>query len=250
MYNATKVLTRRLGNKLEQTKPFVVSISTLKGRLSEPGRAWCQQIIKASAKYKGRPLLFPVYSCCLTFTLRTSPSLANMQLKSLACLLLGQSALVAAQSATSTSTQATATCEPHEDHWHCPSGVPQPTLNPDGSPNPKADHGDDDHDHGHDHSHDQDHDHDHDHDAASPTATTASNGCTPHGDHWHCPSGVPKPTTPPPGYTPTGSAASSAASSSASVSPTSPATGAAGRAGSLAFAVVVGSSLLLGALLL
>ncbi|OAQ96607.1 hypothetical protein LLEC1_06435 [Akanthomyces lecanii] len=140
-----------------------------------------------------------------------------MQFKSLAYILLGQSALVAAQSATTTSS-ATATCEPHEDHWHCPAGVPQPSLNPDGSPNPKATQGSsDDNDHDHDHDHDHSHDHDTDSHSATASATASSNststaaattgpgGCTPHNDHWHCPSGVPKPTTPPPGYTPTSS---------------------------------------------
>ncbi|KAJ3482827.1 hypothetical protein NLG97_g7464 [Lecanicillium saksenae] len=172
-----------------------------------------------------------------------------MHFKSLAYMLLGQSALVAAQSATATSTQATATCEPHEDHWHCPSGVPQPTLNPDGSPNPKADHGDNDHDHDHDH----DHDDDHDHDTASATATTAANGCTPHGDHWHCPSGVPKPTTPPPGYTAatsTGSAKTTSSATTSTSATSTPATGSSNKAGPLGLAVVVGGSLLLGSLFL
>lgn len=178
-----------------------------------------------------------------------------MHFKSLAYVLLGQSALVAAQSPTTTS-KATATCEPHEDHWHCPAGVPQPSLNPDGSVNPKAGGGDNDHDH--DHSHDNDHDHD-----TSATATAAATGtstgaasteCTPHGDHWHCPSGVPKPTTPPPGYTATskstGSASAGSSSAGSSTPTSSPTTGSGARVGSLGLAVVVGGSLLVGAFML
>ncbi|EGX93647.1 hypothetical protein CCM_05022 [Cordyceps militaris CM01] len=189
-----------------------------------------------------------------------------MQFKSLAYVLLGQSALVAAQSATTTAPSAVATCEPHEDHWHCPSGVVQPSLNPDGSVNTKAtpsasqgasaSQSSSSHD---------DHDHDHDHDttatgtasgsasaSATTTVATGPNGCTPHGDHWHCPSGVAKPTTPPPGYTPPASssgATTSRASASATPSAT-PVAGAAGRVGPLGLSVVVGGGLLLGALFL
>lgn len=164
-------------------------------------------------------------------------------------LFLGQSALAAGvpRDSEPTSTAAT-TCSPHGDHWHCPSGVPQPALNPDGSTNTKATqvpkataapHDDDDDDHDHDHDHDSDkecephgdhwhcpsgvaqpslnpdgsvntkatkvaqstaaaettgadHDHDHDHDHGD------DDKCTPHGDHWHCPSGVAEPDHPPP----------------------------------------------------
>lgn len=117
-----------------------------------------------------------------------------MQIKNITSLaLLAQAGAVFGASS---SAAPTATCEPHDDHWHCPAGVPQPSVLPDGSPNPKAtatqapDHGHDDHD---------DHDHDHDHDGHDAVTTaTYENGCTPHKDHWHCPSGVPKPTTPPP----------------------------------------------------
>jgi hypothetical protein len=76
---------------------------------------------------------------------------------------------------------ATATCEPHGDHWHCPSGVSEPTTAPALifstaviSPTVSL----------------EDHDHDHSH---AVTATT----CEPHNDHWHCPSGLAAPTTKP-----------------------------------------------------
>lgn len=77
---------------------------------------------------------------------------------------------------------------------HCPSGVAEPTYAPSVAPAitsaasgsitsaPAAsasgshDHDDDDDDHSH--------------------AVTAST-CEPHGDHWHCPSGVSEPTTAP-----------------------------------------------------
>ncbi|KAF2015374.1 hypothetical protein BU24DRAFT_450103 [Aaosphaeria arxii CBS 175.79] len=101
------------------------------------------------------------------------------------------------------------TCEPHDDHWHCPSGVPEPTFLPQeaatsvesvvssalssiissaasaasasaqattSAPEASETH--------------SDHDHEHEHEA---TATT----CQPHGDHWHCPSGVSEPTEAP-----------------------------------------------------
>jgi hypothetical protein len=61
----------------------------------------------------------------------------------------------------------TTTCEPHDDHWHCPSGVPEPTAPPAATATKGDDH--------------------------EATATI----CEPHDDHWHCPSGVPEPTTPP-----------------------------------------------------
>lgn len=174
-----------------------------------------------------------------------------MHFKSLAsALLLGQSALVGAQqpSGTTSSPAASATCEPHGDHWHCPKGVPQPELNPDGKPNPKFDkekkecepHGDHwhcpegvpqpeknpdgspnpkaDHDDDHDHDHD-DHDDDHDHDHGD------GKQCTPHGDHWHCPEGVEEPDHPPPatstGVTPTASASQTGSPTGASAAPTS-----------------------------
>lgn len=33
--------------------------------------------------------------------------------------------------------------------------------------------------------------------AAAAAATSDAEGCTPHNDHWHCPPGVPEPTSPP-----------------------------------------------------
>ncbi|KAJ8113937.1 hypothetical protein OPT61_g4056 [Boeremia exigua] len=91
------------------------------------------------------------------------------------------------------SATASGVCEPHGDHWHCPSGVAEPTFAPSAvaattvvsgsitsAPAASASHSHDDHD-------DED---DHDH------AVTAST-CEPHGDHWHCPSGVAEPTTAP-----------------------------------------------------
>ncbi|KAF9731971.1 hypothetical protein PMIN06_000243 [Paraphaeosphaeria minitans] len=83
-------------------------------------------------------------------------------------------AVSTANSASPVTTEASA-CEPHGDHWHCPSGVAEPTTPP-----PATATGE---------NHDRDED-DHDHEA------TASN-CEPHGGHWHCPSGVAEPTTPP-----------------------------------------------------
>lgn len=40
------------------------------------------------------------------------------------------SAASAAASATSAAAAATASCTPHDDHWHCPPGVPEPTSPP------------------------------------------------------------------------------------------------------------------------
>lgn len=67
-------------------------------------------------------------------------------------------------------------CEPHGDHWHC-DGPASATAVPTATS--------DDHDHDHDHDHDDDHD---DHGTATPTvpSPTASVGCKPHNDHWHC----------------------------------------------------------------
>jgi len=116
----------------------------------------------------------------------------------------------ATQSTTTTTgtTTATATgeCEPHGDHWNCPSGVPEPTdppAHPGNPPNPPPagecePHGD----------------HWRCPDGVSepsgpPPATLATPGgsphpppsggeCEPHGGHWHCPAGVPESNTPPP----------------------------------------------------
>ena len=66
------------------------------------------------------------------------------------------------------------------------------------------------------HSHDDD-DHDHDDDHVATAST-----CEPHGDHWHCPSGVAEPTGPPAaavsGTTTTSGATSGAASAASSAS--------------------------------
>jgi hypothetical protein len=40
------------------------------------------------------------------------------------------SAASVAASSTSAAAAATASCTPHEDHWHCPAGVPEPTSPP------------------------------------------------------------------------------------------------------------------------
>ncbi|KAF2688428.1 hypothetical protein K458DRAFT_384613 [Lentithecium fluviatile CBS 122367] len=65
------------------------------------------------------------------------------------------------------------TCEPHGDHWHCPSGVPVPTTPPPAEALTTST-------------------------TAEDTVTATGGACEPHGDHWHCPDGVPEPTTPPP----------------------------------------------------
>ncbi|KAG6039944.1 hypothetical protein E4U19_002239 [Claviceps sp. Clav32 group G5] len=76
-----------------------------------------------------------------------------------------------------------ASCVPHNDHWHCPSGVAKPSTPPaqtqSGAKPTTSDIDDDDDDDDDDHHHD------------------TSKECTPHNDHWHCPSGVSKPATPP-----------------------------------------------------
>lgn len=139
-------------------------------------------------------------------------------------------------SATTSGAAATGTCEPHTDHWHCPSGVPQPSLQPDGKPNPKYKGGDDE-DHGDDHD-----DHDHDHDSGS-----GSKECTPHGDHWHCPSGVAEPDHPPPTTT-AGAPAETSGTAAATPSPTTG--GSSSLRASLSVAVAVAGTVVFGALLL
>jgi hypothetical protein len=69
--------------------------------------------------------------------------------------------------------------------------------------------------------------------AAKPEALAST--CSPHGDHWHCPSGVAEPASPPAASTTGGNAGAAGASASASPSPT---TGAAVKVGSGALAVV------------
>ncbi|EAW13643.1 uncharacterized protein ACLA_043630 [Aspergillus clavatus NRRL 1] len=97
-------------------------------------------------------------------------------------------------------------CEPHGDHWHC-DGPASPTATstttkPSLAPSPTESSGCEPHgDHWHcdgpastaavtattTHSPDDEHD-EHVTGSPSPTAPspTASVGCTPHGDHWHC----------------------------------------------------------------
>jgi hypothetical protein len=77
-----------------------------------------------------------------------------------------------------TTSMATAVCEAHDDHWHCPSGVAEPTTLPALATASESDH-------------------DHDHEESHTISLTASGVCEAHGDHWHCPSGVPEPTTAP-----------------------------------------------------
>lgn len=128
-----------------------------------------------------------------------------------------------------TSAAPTGTCEPHDDHWHCPPGVPEPSFpppQPSGEPTGTTattgpapsqtgdhDHDDDEECTAHDdHWHcppgveeppfppgggpgdedDHDHDHGHDHDGEGEE-------CTAHDDHWHCPPGVEEPSYPPGG---------------------------------------------------
>lgn len=81
------------------------------------------------------------------------------------------------------------------------------------------------------HAHDDDDD-EQDHDNAVSAST-----CEPHGDHWHCPSGVAQPSTQPAAASATTTRVSgnSAASAAASVSPT---TGADVKAGSGAMVVI------------
>jgi hypothetical protein len=122
---------------------------------------------------------------------------------------------------------------------HCPSGVTEPTFAPSAAvitspvsgsitsaPAASASHS-----HSHD-DHDED-DHDHDH------AATAST-CEPHGDHWHCPSGVAEPTAAPAQTlsTASGAAASGSGSSAAQATGAAAAVGV-GRQGVLA--VVMGA---------
>ncbi|KID79553.1 hypothetical protein MBR_00865, partial [Metarhizium brunneum ARSEF 3297] len=126
------------------------------------------------------------------------------------------------------STQSAAgTCTPHNDHWHCPSGVSKPATPPaqtqsSASASSTGGHDHDDHDHG------------------------DGKECTPHNDHWHCPSGVSSPTYPPTAVStrsttraPSGTASGSAASATSTT-----ATAGAGRANA-----VLGAASLVGAVL-
>jgi hypothetical protein len=79
------------------------------------------------------------------------------------------------------------------------------------------------------HSHDDD-----DHDVAVTAST-----CEPHGNHWHCPSGVAEPSTKPAASATTTRANSVAAASASASAPQSP--GAAGKVGSGVALAVVGA---------
>ncbi|KAF2002428.1 hypothetical protein P154DRAFT_520912 [Amniculicola lignicola CBS 123094] len=122
---------------------------------------------------------------------------------------------------------AASTCVAHEDHWDCPSGVPEPTTPPQAlslSTTVTSSHtisltasgvceAHDDHWHCPSGvpepttppAHTDDHDHDHEDVASTATA------CEAHGDHWHCPSGVAEPTTKPATVTTTGTSSATAA---------------------------------------
>ncbi|KAJ4989004.1 hypothetical protein SVAN01_05442 [Stagonosporopsis vannaccii] len=123
------------------------------------------------------------------------------------------------------SATASGVCEPHDDHWHCPSGVAEPTFAPSAAaasttvagsitsvPAASASAS---------HSHDDD-----DHDDAVTAST-----CEPHGDHWHCPSGVAEPTTLPAQTLSTSRASAISGATGASSSAPVEATGAAAVVG-------------------
>ncbi|KAF9701724.1 hypothetical protein EKO04_000430 [Ascochyta lentis] len=93
--------------------------------------------------------------------------------------------IVAAVAAQSTYTATGVGCEPHDDHWHCPAGVAEPTT----APAAEA--------------------------SVDTVSATASGVCEPHDDHWHCPSGVAEPTFAPSAA----SAITSAASGSITTAP-------------------------------
>lgn len=111
-----------------------------------------------------------------------------------------------------TSAAAATTCEPHGNHWHCPSGVAEPTTPPPATATNE------------DHDHDED---EHDHQATAAT-------CEPHGDHWHCPSGVAEPTSPPSETSRTGSTTGTANSAQSAAATSSRFDGAAIAAGPVA----------------
>ncbi|OAK96531.1 hypothetical protein IQ06DRAFT_44414 [Phaeosphaeriaceae sp. SRC1lsM3a] len=169
-------------------------------------------------------------------------------------LLLTAAAAVMAQSVDTVSATASGVCEPHNDHWHCPAGVPEPTTPP-ALPVSGASSAASVMTSAASHSHDDEDDHDHDHAASASTCephgdhwhcpsgvskpTTppaAASTCSPHGDHWHCPSGVAEPATPPASTTTSRSGSAAAASGSTSAPPQN--TGGASKAGTGALALV------------
>ncbi|GAB0138788.1 hypothetical protein EsDP_00007011 [Epichloe bromicola] len=105
-------------------------------------------------------------------------------------------------------------CVPHDDHWHCPPGVSKPATSPaqtqtQTQSGAKPTTTETDHDHDHDHDHDYDHDH-----------HGTDKECTPHNDHWHCPSGISAPTFPPTAIPSTSAAKSSGATSAGAANTT------------------------------
>ncbi|KAF1918261.1 hypothetical protein BDU57DRAFT_586715 [Ampelomyces quisqualis] len=162
-------------------------------------------------------------------------------------ILLSAAAAVMAQSVDSVSATVSGVCEPHNDHWHCPAGVAEPTTPPALVPSSvqsqlasitsSASH--DDHDNAVSASTCEPHnDHWHCPSGVSKPATppAVASTCSPHGDHWHCPSGVAKPATPPAQSASTTGASGSAARASASPS-ASQFPGAAAKVGSGALAI-------------
>ncbi|KAI6357374.1 hypothetical protein MCOR25_007678 [Pyricularia grisea] len=88
-------------------------------------------------------------------------------------------------------------CEPHDDHWRCdgPRTTPLPglslTVSPSGMttrPPAASTTATSSRDHDHDDDGDDDDDDDDHHSGTKtlPPSPTASVGCQPHGDHWHC----------------------------------------------------------------
>lgn len=123
----------------------------------------------------------------------------------------------AAGSVDTVTASATATsCVAHGDHWHCPPGVSKPATSPaqtqtqtqtQSGAKPTTT--------------EADHDHDHDHHGTDKE-------CTPHGDHWHCPSGISAPTFPPTAVPSTSAAKSSGATSAGAATTTAAAKALAG----------------------
>ncbi|KZZ95889.1 hypothetical protein AAL_04185 [Moelleriella libera RCEF 2490] len=104
----------------------------------------------------------------------------------------GAASSAASSALASASASAAKSCTPHNDHWHCPSGVSKPATPPaQTQTGAKPTASGDDHDH---HGTDKE--------------------CTPHNDHWHCPPGVSSPTLPP------SAAATASKSSSVTGTPT------------------------------
>ncbi|KAM0269057.1 hypothetical protein ACHAQH_009835 [Verticillium albo-atrum] len=113
--------------------------------------------------------------------------------------LMGLASVSVAQSLPPAPTESVG-CEPHGDHWHCEGPAPtdaaaESAVATSAAPvttTTTAAAVEEDHDHDHEH----DHDHDHESHASEslhpslPPSPTASTGCEPHGDHWHCEAAV------------------------------------------------------------